>query len=104
MIRASRSGDSSSSKRIPLTVPAVPTGINTGVSITARRVVSVAERASPSVARISKSRALFIIDGVFDFCVVLQFESASQRNRIPHAVDSQDAAGRKSADLLSHRK
>ena len=31
--------DSSSSKRIPFTVPAVPTGMKTGVSITPRRVV-----------------------------------------------------------------
>src|ERR1041385_1038290 len=54
MIRASRSGDSSSAKRIPSRVPAVPTGMKTGVSIRARRVVSVAERASPSVAMILK--------------------------------------------------
>ena len=33
MIRASSSGDSNSSKRIPFTVPAVPTGMKTGVSI-----------------------------------------------------------------------
>src|SRR5262245_32031422 len=55
-MRASSSGDSNSSKRVPLTVPAVPTGMKTGVSITARRVVSVAERASPSVAMTWKSR------------------------------------------------
>src|SRR6185369_17810075 len=53
MILASRSGDSSSSKRMPLTVPAVPTGINTGVSIWPRRVVNTPARASPFWASIS---------------------------------------------------
>src|SRR3954462_4820887 len=104
MIRASISAPSSSSKRVPLTVPAVPTGMKTGVSITARRVVSVAERSWPSVARISKSRALSINDGVFDFYVVLQTESASQKNQTPHAVDFRDGAGRRNADLLFRRK
>src|SRR5919205_2185161 len=53
MILASRSDDSSSSNRMPLTVPPVPTGINTGVSITPRRVVNTPARASPTVASIS---------------------------------------------------
>src|SRR5215213_2063540 len=55
MIFASRSSDSSSSKRMPLTVPAVPTGMNTGVSITPRRVVNKPARASPDWAWSSNS-------------------------------------------------
>src|SRR5436189_6488172 len=49
-MRASNSSDSSSTKRIPLTVPAVPTGMKTGVSIIPRRVASAPARASPSWA------------------------------------------------------
>src|ERR1041385_5450213 len=60
MILASRSFDSSSSKRIPLTVPAVPTGINTGVSIFPRRVVNTPTRASPLWDSMSKRKALVI--------------------------------------------
>src|SRR5580765_936024 len=56
MIRASSSGDSSSSKRIPFTVPAVPTGMKTGVSILLRPVVITPARASPSRARTWKER------------------------------------------------
>src|SRR6185503_5827834 len=49
MILAS-SSDSSASKRMPLTVPAVPTGMKTGVSIWPRRVVNTPARASPDWA------------------------------------------------------
>src|SRR5687767_168762 len=49
MMRAS-SSFSSHSKRTPLTVPCVPTGIKTGVSITERLVLSMPARASPSLA------------------------------------------------------
>src|SRR6266571_2468445 len=61
MIRASSSGASNSSNRIPFTVPAVPTGIKTGVSITPRRVVSKPERASPSRASTSKLNGFVFI-------------------------------------------
>src|SRR5438270_3422195 len=50
MIRASNSGASNVSKRVPFTVPAVPTGMNTGVSINERRVCNNPTRASPSCA------------------------------------------------------
>ncbi len=48
-MRAS-SSSSSHSYRTPLTVPCVPTGINTGVSITERRVRKIPALASPSWA------------------------------------------------------
>src|ERR1041385_4150754 len=48
------SSDSSASKRMPLTVPAVPTGMKTGVSIRPRRVVNTPARASPNLASILK--------------------------------------------------
>src|SRR5829696_7497461 len=57
MIFASRSSDSRASKRMPFTVPAVPTGINTGVSITPWRVVNTPARASPCWASMSKRNA-----------------------------------------------
>ncbi len=40
-----------------LTVPAVPTGMKAGVSITPRGVTSRPARAAPSRARISKGKA-----------------------------------------------
>src|SRR5215204_7072419 len=62
MIFASRSGDSSASKRMPLTVPAVPTGIKTGVSMRPRRVVNTPARASPSFATTSNRNAVGVIE------------------------------------------
>src|SRR5215203_5224279 len=61
MILASTSSDSSASKRMPLTVPAVPTGMKTGVWICPRRVVNTPARASPSCASIWKRSALEIM-------------------------------------------
>ena len=43
---------------MPLTVPYVPQGMNTGVSTTPRRVVSRPRRAAPSVARTSNIAGL----------------------------------------------
>src|ERR1041384_3442957 len=61
MTRASNSGDSSASKRVPFTVPAVPTGMNTGVSIKERRVCNTPARASPSCATTCQLIAVLLI-------------------------------------------
>lgn len=50
MMRASSGAARSSSAVIALTVPAVPTGMNTGVGISPRGVWSTPARAWPSVA------------------------------------------------------
>src|SRR6266516_1901261 len=50
MICASSSADSRDAKRTHFTVPAVPTGMNTGVSMTPRCVVKKPARASSSRA------------------------------------------------------
>src|SRR6185503_1495251 len=60
MIRASRSLASSSSKRMPFTVPAVPTGMKTGVSITPRRVVNRPARAWEEIDSTSKAMGSFV--------------------------------------------
>src|SRR5205085_2513982 len=61
MIRASNSGASNASKRVPFTVPAVPTGIKTGVSINARLVCNNPTRASPSCATTCQLIAVLLI-------------------------------------------
>src|SRR5437868_3777155 len=55
MMRASSGGARSSSAVIALTVPAVPTGMNTGVGISPRGVWRMPARAWPSVAMTSNS-------------------------------------------------
>src|SRR3989440_278827 len=57
MTRASRSADSNSSKRTPLTEPSVPTGMKTGVSTAPRRVSIIPARASPSRASVRHKSA-----------------------------------------------
>src|SRR5450432_3124760 len=56
MIFASSGGARSSSAVIALTVPAVPTGMNTGVSISPRGVWRMPARAFPSVASSSNDQ------------------------------------------------
>src|SRR5688572_3106138 len=60
MMRASRSS-SSHSYRTPFTVPCVPTGMKTGVSMTDRRVLIIPVRASPSCAGTSQLIDLSIL-------------------------------------------
>src|SRR5205085_10685599 len=61
MMRASNSGASSASTRVPFTVPAVPTGMNTGVSINERRVCNNPAHASPSCATTCQLIAVLLI-------------------------------------------
>ena len=61
IILASRSVDSSASKRVPLTVPAVPIGMKTGVSMTPRLVLIVPVLASSQFAVTVKLIGGFIL-------------------------------------------
>ena len=119
---------SSSSKRMPLTVPAVPTGMKTGVSITRDAWSTHPARASPSVAKISK-RSAGVVPGsklvalerhllshrrtkeLLQFRYFLLLSCASRlsaaewrRNQTLRANDSADNVRRKNAIPVCRRK